>query len=268
MALDATRRLADDRHGLATLGAVVVARSGAEDVLLSSLAGMSAVILFSDHGSSCHHTPAANTGQACRRCSSSPQCSWVDPGRRCPGAGTTSAPPIDVRLYAHGVTSLVPVIAALAGVIAGAVLKHYFDMRAGKRAKLLDEKLKYAVAFLSAADWTGRAFEATSTASYAAQQARTKGLAGLVATAEEQQRLRGEEAYASLKDAHAAASALRLLMPDLSDLASEYIAVAIDAGHDEGVVIGARERARSALETALIKEFGAEPRWWRRSLGR
>ncbi|RSM64893.1 hypothetical protein DMB66_18440 [Actinoplanes sp. ATCC 53533] len=154
-------------------------------------------------------------------------------------------------------------LAALLGGAAGAALKYFFDQRASRRNKLLDEKLKYAVAFLSAADWTGRAYESYMTAYFAAERARTKGSAGHVATAEAQQRKQLEEAMSALKDAHAAACALRLLMPDLSDLASKYIELSIDADLEEQGVSAAREAARAALEAALIKDFKTLRRWRR-----
>jgi hypothetical protein len=85
--------------------------------------------------------------------------------------------------------------------------KYFFDQRASRRSKLL-EKLKYAVSFLSAADWAGRAFENYMNAGFAAMQDRTKGNAEHVATIEEQQSKELEEAVSALKDAHVAACAL------------------------------------------------------------
>ncbi|RAO13977.1 hypothetical protein ONO86_06556 [Micromonospora noduli] len=64
------------------------------------------------------------------------------------------------------------------------------------------------------------------------------------------------QGHTSLKDAHVAACALRLLMPELDTAPGDYIALSIgteSAYSPEGK--SKRETARAALEAALVKAF-------------
>lgn len=151
-----------------------------------------------------------------------------------------------------GMNALITVAAALGGVIIGAVLKHFFDVRAGRQAKLLDEKLKHAVAFLSAADWTGRSYEAHADALRDLERAIADDDARALGEAERDRDRSLKEVEASLKDAHTAACALRLLMPELGNTPGDYIQVSLDrsdGGHSR------RDGARAAIEARLVQAF-------------
>jgi hypothetical protein len=155
--------------------------------------------------------------------------------------------------------ALIPVIAALFGVVAGAVLKHYFDLRASRQGKLLDEKLKYAVAFLATTDWAGRSFETSRIADERLGRAITDGTDGDILEAERERDRALEQGEASLKDAHTAACALRLLMPEVGDAASDYINLSVRAiysSEDQH----RRDDARAAVEASLVKAFRTAPR--------
>ena len=149
-------------------------------------------------------------------------------------------------------TAAITATAAMIGIVVGAVLKHFFDLRANRQAKLLEEKLKFAVAFLSASDWVSRSLEAYSVA----QTALEEGLAQH-SRAELEEALRSrdrssEQASTSLREAHIAACGLRLLMPELGDTPGMYIALATGSpanGRDQ------REKARAALEARLVGAF-------------
>ncbi|MET7970529.1 hypothetical protein [Micromonospora sp. NPDC005305] len=157
--------------------------------------------------------------------------------------------------------SATAVIAALAGVVVGAVLKHFFDLRASRRAKLLDEKLRYAVAFLAAADWAGRSYEAAESAAKQLGHAVTQGADRNLVDAEKRHEYHLQQGDTSLKDAHVAACALRLLMPELDTAPGEYIALSVGAESaysPEGR--RKREIARAAVEAALVKTLGTAPR--------
>jgi hypothetical protein len=162
--------------------------------------------------------------------------------------------------YARSV-SATAVIAALAGVVIGAVLKHFFDLRATRRAKLLDEKLRYAVAFLAAADWAGRSYEAAGSAAEQLDHALTQGTDRDLVEAEKRHERHLQQGDASLKDAHVAACALRLLMPELDTAPGEYIALSVGAeSADLPDSRRKRENARAALEAALLRTFRTAPR--------
>jgi hypothetical protein len=167
---------------------------------------------------------------------------------------------MDGRPYTQSV-SATAVIAALAGVIVGAVLKHFFDLRASRRAKLLDEKLKYAVAFLAAADWAGRSYEAAESAAEQLDHAVIQGTDRDLVDAEKRHEYHLQQGDTSLRDAHMAACALRLLMPELDTAAGDYIALSLGAESaysPEGK--RKRETTRAALEAALVKTFRTAPR--------
>jgi hypothetical protein len=154
--------------------------------------------------------------------------------------------------------ALIPVLTALGGIVAGAFLKHYFDIRAGRQAKLLDEKLKYAVAFLSAADWAGRSYEEARAADTDLDRAITQGTDGELLDAERRQKQKAEQGDVALKEAHTAACALRLLMPELEDAPGNYIELSVWAGSPEDRQ--KREEARAALEARLVQAFRTAPR--------
>jgi hypothetical protein len=172
--------------------------------------------------------------------------------------GDRSDPTRDGRPYTRDVNAtLIPVITALGGIVVGAFLKHVLDLRAGRQAKLLDEKLKYAVAFLAAADWASRSYESVTSGKTLMVEARRSPH---LLDGEDREEVKNaleralNEAHAALKDAHTAACALRLLMPELGVTPENYIELSVDAAHLPRNR-EAHEDARASLEASLIAAF-------------
>src|SRR5690348_1654783 len=119
----------------------------------------------------------------------------------------------------------------------GALFKYVLDLRASKRTRLLDEKLKCAVAFLSAADAVTRTSSAGVSASMTASNVaeRTNPPASQVERDEARKefKAREQEGVAAWRDAQKELNAIRLLLPKTANAAETYLSLCNRAGYPD-----------------------------------
>ena len=156
-------------------------------------------------------------------------------------------------------TALIALAGVLFGATAGAWIKQILDVRAGRKTRLLDERLKTAVSFLAAADRLTRASQSAITSSIAltntAQRLNPPASPTEVDRAQKALDTVREESAAAWKDAQQALNAIRLLMPKASEAADTYLELCSKAGYPDDQE-GARAVARIEAERALQKDLG------------
>jgi hypothetical protein len=148
------------------------------------------------------------------------------------------------------------VATGLLGVIVGVVGKYFADVRTGRTARLLEEKLRHAINFMEAADRLRRAEQSRLTASISLDNSKQGG-DETYQHFRKQYEERVEEVVAAFADAEGAYNAIRLLIPTAASAARVYLDLCGDADPHPDKGKAARERARQTAEEAIRAAVGA-----------
>ncbi|MBQ0894652.1 hypothetical protein KBX37_16360 [Micromonospora sp. U56] len=148
--------------------------------------------------------------------------------------------------------------AALFGVVVGVVGKYLADLRAGRNARLLDEKLKQAVRFFEAADQARRTQQGVATATISFDNARQSQSSTPAVVEDFRTKLTEsrERARVALMDAEKVYTAVRLLVPEAAGSARTYLDLCHEAWQPDDKA-DARKRALETAEAAIRRGLGA-----------